>query len=547
MWKSVDSATKSALWQTYICKDDVVGQRTIQKLLEAHQRGCETELLYDCGGNISGRWRLVERLRASGASVVAYRPFFRSLFRYLFKGFDWKRSPGLRNHRKILITDGTTGYCGGLNIGNEYCGRDEGGTGKFRDTHVRLEGPCVAHLQEVYNDTKNPHEWKFGWRRWRQIASARLNDTANEMNLQFIKPLKTATDQVKRRSGIFVRKQLTKDGEDPSKNKRLEKQRRQLLKLLKKYNPAAFEEVKETTPHEPEKPAAKTEFEELLKQKAATYSKTHLVDTEEGGPKPPISARRRKTLNAYYRAFKELSSLPHKRTYTQVLRELPLADTEAVPEAELYGKLRPSTTQVLSCNPRYKDYSIQYSMWQVTRKCHRRIWITTPYYLPNKKLFKALLHAAERGVDVRLLSGSNKTTDPWWMWHASNYITDRLLRAGVKIYEFKGSQIMHAKTVVVDSIWSSIGSYNWDVMSNRNLEVCLCHLDLEVAREMEEQFLKDLSESTEVQLEEHNKRSYLLRMASWMFYHGVYLLDKITFRAFCDQDLEDTPNIPEQR
>lgn len=253
---------------------------------------------------------------------------------------------------------------------------------------------------------------------------------------------------------------------------------------------------------------------------------------------------RRRLLAARRAALYRATDLPHKRAYTDMLRRVPVLDTEPVPEAEMYMQQRAAVTQILSCNPRYRDYSIQYAFWQVTRKCHRRIWITTPYYLPTRKLFTALVQAARRGVDVRLLAGSNQTTDPWFMWHASNYITEQLLSAGVKIYEFKGQQIMHGKTVVVDSVWSSIGSYNWDLMSNRNLEVCLCHLDLEMAQSMEAQFLRDLAQSVEVRLADHRQRSRWLRFTSWMFYNAVFLLDRITFRSFANEDVVDVPGVP---
>ncbi|KAK7200765.1 cardiolipin synthetase [Novymonas esmeraldas] len=591
MWSAVDGAVNRVHWQTYICKDDFIGKGTVRRLVQAHQRGCDTELLYDCGGNISGRARLTEELKQCGAKVIPYRPFFRSVATYFIKGLDWRRSPGLRNHRKILLVDANQGFCGGLNVGNEYCGKAVGGTGKFRDTHCGVVGPAAAHLGEVYRDTKQPHPWKYGWRRWRQITSQQITRRVRQGRMRMERTGLYRAFQEERRRGSG-RLQDVPSASMKVMRGRWNKQKEQLLTLMRwgrageaadalldreaaravqqeaahvaaegtstpgdadggRGNGCEAGDAKATSAHAspssappmPSTAAAPTQACADTGTTAASASGPNKsAGKANGGHRP--SAMRRKLLAARRAALHRATDLPHKRAYTDLLRRMPILDTEPVPEAEMYLQRRVPMTQVLSCNPRYRDYSIQYAFWQVTRKCHRRIWITTPYYLPTRKLFSALLQAARRGVDVRLLAGSSQTTDPWFMWHASNYITEQLLRAGVKIYEFKGQQIMHAKTVVVDSVWSSIGSYNWDVMSNRNLEVCLCHLDLEVAQSMEAQFLRDLSQSVEVRLEDHKQRSLWLRFTSWLFYNVVFLLDRITFRSFSSQDVVDTPGVP---
>ncbi|GET92268.1 cardiolipin synthetase, putative [Leishmania tarentolae] len=593
MWAAVKKAKERVHWQTYICKDDFIGQGTVRCLVQARQRGCDTELLYDCGGNISGRARLTEELKQCGAKVIPYRPFFRSVATYFIKGLDWKRSPGLRNHRKILLVDATQGFCGGLNIGNEYCGKTAGGTGKFRDTHCGVIGPAAAHLAEVYRDTKQPHPWKYGWRRWRQIASQQITRRVKQGRMRMERnEFYRAFQEERGRSGRRLK-------DVPSASMKVmrgrwNKQKSQLLTLMQWSRSGLSADVlldREVVPPLQRQEGVRTDgtavhvtdgaapdcaasAESDLKATGnvpgslvAKDTNEHLTTSASLGPSvlstpaagmhagtlsgsPAAlsssgskvnntrnSAMRRKLLAARREALARATDLPHKRAYTDMLRRVPILDTEPVPEAQMYLRHRESMTQVLSCNPRYRDYSIQYAFWQVTRKCHRRIWITTPYYLPTRKLFSALAQAARRGVDVRLLAGSNQTTDPWFMWHASNYITERLLRAGVKIYEFQGQQIMHAKTVVVDSVWSSIGSYNWDLMSNRNLEVCLCHLDLEVAHSMETQFLRDLAQSVEIRLEDHKQRSLWLRFTSWLFYNVVFVLDRITFRSFASEDI----------
>ncbi|CCW60607.1 unnamed protein product [Phytomonas sp. EM1] len=600
MWEAVDGAAREVLWQTYICKDDEVGSRTLRRMVTARLRNCRVELLYDSGGNISGRTRLTEELKNCGGSVIAYRPFFSSALKYFLQGLDWRKSPGLRNHRKILLVDNEIGFCGGLNIGNEYCGLRLGGNNKFRDAHCAVYGPVVAHLREVYDDTKAPQTWKYGWARWRQIASNKLNRRIevgkNAVETGILRPIQDGTRKATERGGIYFRQQVHKaerSTERMLRRIRWEKQWEKISKWVTWYNKRVstlLNRMSDTTiPESPQKyegssgahetqskaeslsssklegvqpdfilsensrvdiasagsPCPKTKFENPrvvnCSGEAGFLPDTKVVDdtnSVNGVKSTQSAAMQRRIAKERIQALHKATNIAHKRSWTGMLLDIPIADNEPVPEAEGYSSRHPAETQILSCNPRYHDYSIQYAYWQVLRKCHRRIWITTPYYLPSRKLFRALLHTASRGVDVRILAGSSRTTDPWFMWHASRYVTERLIRGGVRIYEYKGNQIMHAKTVVVDSVWSSIGSYNWDIMSDKNLEVCLCHLDAKMAREMETHFLEDLKLSEEVKLEDYQKRSLWLRFTSFFFYNLVYILQRIAFFSFADDDLE---------
>lgn len=189
------------------------------------------------------------------------------------------------------------------------------------------------------------------------------------------------------------------------------------------------------------------------------------------------------------------------------------------------------------CNPHTQDWSLQRALWIVSREAQSRLWVTTPYFLPNGMLFRAVLRAAKNGVDVRIVAGSYTTTDPWFMWFASQYVQHKLLHAGVKLYEFHGGQIMHAKTAVVDGRWACIGSYNWDVLSNKLLEASVAAHDPAFARTMEEHFLKDLSLSREVTQDDFAKRSLLTRAACAFFYYGVWFVEKLTFFDYRDKDL----------
>ncbi|EAN84381.1 putative cardiolipin synthetase [Trypanosoma cruzi] len=521
MWKAVDEAKRSVLWQTYICKDDRIGQMTVEKIAAAQRRGCQSELLYDCGGNITGRRRLIDKLKQSGANVIEHRPVLHHVLPYLFGGMKWERSPAIRNHRKILIVDDKIGFCGGLNIGNEYCGRSQGGTGRFRDTHCSVVGPAVAHLREAYEDTKAPKPWQWSWTRWRKIASttmARRYKQGRNATDDLLGPM---TKSVQQRGKLYLQQQMERAEEKRVRfmeRIRWKRQRERLELFMRWYPKKAARLLPQNLVH-------------VYSEDGTKFPTERAVDT--GASK----VMKQRMEHYRMRALNRAKAALERRLAERPLSKAPLSDADPVPGAEEYDKIRPNATQIICCNPHTRDWSIPYAFWQVSQKAHRRLWVTTPYYLPHRKLLRAILYAARRGVDVRILAGSNCTTDPWFMWHASNYITERLLAAGVRIYEYKGDQIMHAKTVVVDSIWCSVGSYNWDMMSNKNMEVCLCHLGYEMAREMEGHFLKDLQTSIEVKYEEYQRRSLWLRFTSWFFYVGLQIAEKLTFRTFWDADL----------
>jgi cardiolipin synthase len=94
-----------------------------------------------------------------------------------------------------------------------------------------------------------------------------------------------------------------------------------------------------------------------------------------------------------------------------------------------------------------------------------------------------------------------------------------LLRAGVRIFELQ-QRVLHAKTVTVDGVYASVGSFNLDYWSDRrNLEVSVAVLDPGAACKLEEQFVRDLEGAQEVLLSSWARRSWPRRLAGWLAYH----------------------------
>lgn len=146
------------------------------------------------------------------------------------------------------------------------------------------------------------------------------------------------------------------------------------------------------------------------------------------------------------------------------------------------------------------------------------IYLTTPYLLPDSRLFRNIKRACKRGVEVRILIPANN--DHWIVGIASGTFFDALLEAGVRIFRYNGAMI-HSKTGVIDGIWSTIGSLNLDNLSLRyNFEGNIVSTDKSFTFELERQFLDDLKISTELAKSEWDKRGLgtrLLEVMIWPF------------------------------
>ncbi|WP_299183170.1 phosphatidylserine/phosphatidylglycerophosphate/cardiolipin synthase family protein [uncultured Neptuniibacter sp.] len=139
-----------------------------------------------------------------------------------------------------------------------------------------------------------------------------------------------------------------------------------------------------------------------------------------------------------------------------------------------------------------------------------KVWLMTAYFLPSFSMRHALRRAAKRGVDVRLIIAGPYTDQPW-VFHASKRYYRRLLKSGVRIYEYQ-PRFLHAKMSVVDE-WGSMGSCNldhwnlrWNLEANIELDDPLC------VQQMTEVFHSDLHHCQEVTYEAWSKRPWYRRV-----------------------------------
>ena len=330
MEEAIRSARHHVHMMSYIYRNDRAGRRFRDLLTEKAREGIEVRLLVDAVGSHQLDSGFFLPLQHAGGQYAEFMPV-------LPLRPTWR--PNLRNHRKILVTDGRVGFAGGLNIGDEYQGRKKK-YAPWRDTHMRAEGPAAWRLQEIFAD-----DWHF------------------------------ATDEDLIEPRYFP--DILPAGED-------------------------------------------------------------LIQVVESGPDQPYE-----TIHTVF--------------FT------------AITEAQ------------------------------------ERVYITTPYFVPDAAVLLALKAASWRGVDVRVLLPGK--SDLKLIQMAGRSYHRELLEAGVKLYEHRPG-MLHAKTMVVDGSWATVGSANMDVRSFRlNFEVNLLVSGSSFASQMEEIFKRDIVGARELTLDDMQNKS----------------------------------------
>ena len=150
------------------------------------------------------------------------------------------------------------------------------------------------------------------------------------------------------------------------------------------------------------------------------------------------------------------------------------------------------------------------------------IHLTNAYFIPDDQILKAFTDAAGRGVDVKIILPG--TTDSTIALYAARYNYSGLLESGVKIYERRNA-LLHAKTAVIDGVWSTVGSTNmdyWSLLSNDEANAVV--LSREFAVEMEKTFAKDLAASHQIKWEVWKERPLSSKMSEWFAHLLVHWL-----------------------
>ena len=148
-------------------------------------------------------------------------------------------------------------------------------------------------------------------------------------------------------------------------------------------------------------------------------------------------------------------------------------------------------------SPSSEEHPLRLFFFLTFLAARERLWITTPYFVPDKHTREVVKRRARAGVDVRILM-PNHHTDARPIRRASHSYYSELLNAGVRIYEYQPT-MMHTKGVVVDGKWSVVGSANMDIRSKElNEENVLGILDVDLAAQLENTFRADLERALEI-------------------------------------------------
>ncbi|MDO5630189.1 MAG: phospholipase D-like domain-containing protein [Mobilicoccus sp.] len=327
MLAAIEGAQDYVYLASYIWKSDRIGQQIKDAALAAADRGVLVCLVYDGFANLV----VPRRFHQFPDTVHVLRfPVVRSGLPLV----DLRRTG--RDHRKILVVDGTVGFVGGYNIGSLYATR-------WRDTHLRIEGPGVWELQNAFVDFWNRHRGR-------------------------------------------------------------------------------------------------------------------------GRPELPDSGS------------------PHWDAAVRAARN----------------------------EPSRLIYPVRALYLEAIDRAMHRVWITQGYFIPDQEILEALLHAAARGVDVRVIlpERSNHVVADL----VARYYWTSLLEGGVKLHLYQ-EVMVHAKTATVDGRWATIGTANIDRLSLRgNYEINLEIVDPDQAEHMETVFRRDLDRCREMTLEEWRRRPLHYRL-----------------------------------
>ncbi|MGA9853698.1 MAG: cardiolipin synthase [Gammaproteobacteria bacterium] len=159
--------------------------------------------------------------------------------------------------------------------------------------------------------------------------------------------------------------------------------------------------------------------------------------------------------------------------------------------------------QVIPSGPADVRETCKYFFVQVINSARSRLWITTPYFVPDESVFTALKLAVLRGVDVRVLIPSRP--DHYIVFNASSLYAYEAVCAGIKVYRYQPGFI-HEKVMLINEDAASVGSANLDNRSLRlNFEISVLTVDKKFAASVESMLKKDFAQSLPVTREEYEK------------------------------------------
>lgn len=206
------------------------------------------------------------------------------------------------------------------------------------------------------------------------------------------------------------------------------------------------------------------------------------------------------------------------RNWEEMGGELSAAD-----RAKLFPALEPvaggagTSVRVVQSNPEVTGLvGTNDKLYQrAIENAQKSITIENAYFLPPPEIRKALIDAAKRGVEVKVMTNSKEANDMGFVSDAARYFYDDMIKAGVKVYEKYGGTL-HSKTATFDGEFSVVGSVNMNGRSkNTDAEVALAVTDNSTAQQLEQRFASGLKETKQVTAQELGKESFITNLKQW--------------------------------
>ena len=199
-----------------------------------------------------------------------------------------------------------------------------------------------------------------------------------------------------------------------------------------------------------------------------------------------------------------------------------IEESGEVPAGEKYfpklAPVGPTQAHLAYTSPSGSVSSVQVLYYLAITAARREILIQNPYLLPDHNVVSALEGAVHRGVIVKVMVPAASATDSPIVQHASHHHFGTLLQRGVHVFEYKKT-LLHQKVIVIDGVWSCIGSTNFDARSFQlNDEVSMAVLDPAIAQQLRAAFDDDLRDSEERHLDEWSHRSLLHKLIDGLAY-----------------------------
>ena len=170
--------------------------------------------------------------------------------------------------------------------------------------------------------------------------------------------------------------------------------------------------------------------------------------------------------------------------------------------------------QIVCSGPDSKEEEIKCGIIKMINSAKKRIYLQTPYFVPDQSFLNAIKTAAQSGVDVRVMIPG--IPDKRYVYYSTESYIGELLEAGIKVYKYNG--FLHAKTVCADDEVCTVGTTNIDIRSFQlHFEINAFIYDIPITKRMNEIFENDIKNSREVTAYDYRNRGIMQKMLEGLF------------------------------